>query len=90
MLLDHPGIYVPQVLRHHQQRNAIHHRVRSPRVAEDVSAEGMFAPVRIRPKSAYLPRLFCLECVDEFALIRHNPGSKYGSKAGSWRALFND
>jgi hypothetical protein len=59
--------------------------------AESRAADWMFAAVRIRPKSPYLPWLFSLECVDAFALIRHNPASKYGSKAGySWRALCID
>jgi hypothetical protein len=61
------------------------------RTAEPESADRLFAAVRISPKSPYLPRLLSLKCVDAFTLIRHNPASKYGSKAGwPWRELCID
>ena len=39
MLLDHAGVGVPQVLRHHQQRRAVHDGKRSPGMAQDVEAD---------------------------------------------------
>jgi hypothetical protein len=44
MFLDHPRIGVSKVLRHHHERRAIHHCVRSPRVAEDVEADRRLDP----------------------------------------------
>src|SRR5262249_35536270 len=55
MLLDHAGVAVAEIARHHHQRRAVHHGVRSPRVAQDVEGDhgldlGALAGLGHRPR----------------------------------------
>src|SRR5262245_66222977 len=72
VLLDHPRIGMPKVLSHHQQRHAVHHCVRSPRVAEDMEADrgldlGARTRVSHRPRLLrLLPRAAIAVAEDQF------------------------
>jgi hypothetical protein len=62
MPLDHPRIGVSKVLRHDHQRHAVHHCVRSPRVAEDMEADrglnlAVVASLSRRPRTAAITAL---------------------------------
>ena len=57
MPLDHAAVGVPQVLRHHQQRRAIHDGKRSPGMAQDVEADrglDLAARARLSMRAGFL------------------------------------
>ena len=70
MPLDHAAVGVTQVLRHHQQRRAVHDGKRSPGMAQDVEADpGLDLAVRAR--LSHRPRLLRLLPRAAIAVTEH-------------------
>ena len=83
MLFDHARVGMTQVLRHHEQRHAVHHGVACPRVPEPVETDRRLDPsvdARLRHRAELVRRPpgfaiclpqhgFAISRPDNFALI---------------------